>query len=123
VSVLRVFTVLVALVLMAGEAYRSWGAGRAPASWMDDMALGALMLGAAWALRTETPRRRAFFTGVWGIALGSVFVSLLAKLIDPASAIAGNLQVSTLITALAVIFAATVIGFLASLSLPFKANA
>jgi peptidoglycan/LPS O-acetylase OafA/YrhL len=123
VRTLRLFTVLIAVVLMVGEGYRSWGAGRPIATWMDDMVLGALMIGAAWALRVETPRRRALFTGVWGIAVGAVFVSLISKLLDPASIVAGNLQVSVLIGALAIIFASSVVAFAASLVIPFKQQA
>jgi hypothetical protein len=123
VKALRLFTVSIALVLMIGEGYRSWGAGLPIATWMDDMVLGALLIGAAWALRTETPRRRAFFTGVWGIAVSGVFLSLLAKLIDPASTVAGNLHVSVLVGALAIIFIASVAAFAASLVIPFKHQA
>ncbi len=120
---LRLFTVLIAIVLMVGEGYRSWGAGRPIVTWMDDMVLGALLIGAAWALRIETPRRRAFFTGAWGIAQGAVFVSLISKVLDPASTVAGNLQVSVLIGALAIIFASSVVAFAASLIIPFKQQA
>jgi hypothetical protein len=123
VTALRLYTVLVALVLMVGEGYRSWGAGRPFMTWFDDMVLGALMIGAAWAVGRETPRRRAFLTGVWGAAIGAVFLSLLSKIVDPSSTIAGNLQLSVLIWALAVIFVAAVLGFIASLAVPFKTSA
>ena len=122
-SALRVYTVLVALVLMIGEGYRSWGAGRPVITWMDDMVLGALMIAAAWAVGRGMPARRAFLTGVWGIAIGAVFLSLVSKILDPSSTIAGNLQLSVLIWALAAIFAGSVLGFVASLVIPFKQQA
>jgi hypothetical protein len=123
VSALRIFTVSLALVLMIGEGYRSWGAGRPFMTWFDDMVLGALMIGAAWAVGRETPRRRAFLTGAWGVAIGAVFLSLMSKIVDPSSTIAGNLQLSVLIWALAVIFVGAVLGFVASLAIPFKPSA
>ncbi|MGD9979839.1 MAG: hypothetical protein AB7H66_15485 [Hyphomonadaceae bacterium] len=120
---LQIYTVLVALVLMVGEGYRSWGAGRPVITWLDDMILGALMIAAAVAMGRETPARRAFLTGVWGIAIGAVFVSFMSKIVDPASTIAGNLQLSVLIWALAIIFVGTIAGFAASLVIPFKQQA
>jgi hypothetical protein len=44
---LRVVAVILALPLMGGEAYRSWGAGRHVAFWMDDMLMGSLLIGSA----------------------------------------------------------------------------
>jgi hypothetical protein len=120
VSVLRIYTVLVALVLMIGEGYRSWGAGRPVITWLDDMVLGSLMIAAAWAVGRETPPRRAFLTGVWGIAIGAVFLSLLSKIVAPSSTITGNLQLSELVAALAIILVGAVLGFVASLAIPFK---
>jgi len=62
---LRVVAIIMALSLMVGEAYRSWGTGRPIAFWMDDMLMGSLLIGAAIAVGRETPRRRAWFSGAW----------------------------------------------------------
>lgn len=47
----------------------------------------------------------------------------MSKIVDPSSTIAGNLQLSVLIWALAIIFAGAVLGFVASLVISFKPQA
>lgn len=40
---LRVVAMLLGASLIIGEAYRSWGAGRTPTAWLDDMLMGTLI--------------------------------------------------------------------------------
>lgn len=119
-KILRVIAIVSALSLMIGEAYRSWGAGRPIAFWMDDMLAGALMIAAALLLRRETPARRALFTGVWGVAMGMLYGSFFGKVFDPAHANPGNFDLGLLTALIGVAFAASICGFVASLMLPFK---
>ncbi|NWP47716.1 hypothetical protein GY986_25045, partial [Escherichia coli] len=63
---LRILGLIGAILLMAGEGYRSWGAGRPAVFWMDDMLAGAMMIAAAILVRRPTTSRRAFFSASWG---------------------------------------------------------
>ncbi|MGE0046127.1 MAG: hypothetical protein AB7J28_13180 [Hyphomonadaceae bacterium] len=118
---LRIVAVLLALSLMIGEAYRSWGAGRPVAFWMDDMLMGALLIAAAVLVAKETVARRAFFTGAWGVNAGMLYGSFFGKVFDPETTNAGNFDLGVLTILVGLAFATSIIGFAASLMLPVRA--
>jgi hypothetical protein len=66
VKALRALAVILAVSLMLGEIYRSWGAGRPAYAVLDDQIMGALLLVGAWLTRHPRPSRMAFFAGAWG---------------------------------------------------------
>lgn len=121
--VLRTIAVIGALMLMLGEAYRSWGAGRPAAFWMDDMLAGALMIWAAWAVRTGSAASHAFFAGSWGIAVGMLYGSFFGKVFDPANANPGNFSLGLLTLLVGVAFVIAIGGLLASILLARNASA
>jgi len=123
VSALRILAVVLGLSLIAGEAYRSWGAGRHPTAWLDDMFMGGLLLVGAWLLRNETPARRAFFTGAWAVSIGALWGSFFGKVFAPQGSNPGNFDMGVLTILVGLAFATSLIGFVWSLILPFKTSA
>lgn len=112
---LRVVAMLLGASLIIGEAYRSWGAGRTPTAWLDDMLMGTLLICAAIAAAKPGWQRRALFTGAWGANAGMLFGSFFGKVFDPARANPGNFALGTLTALIGVAFAVAVLGFVASL--------
>jgi hypothetical protein len=122
-KVLRLVAVLLGLSLIVGEAYRSWGAGRPVAFWMDDMLMGGLLLVAAVAVAKETWARRALFTGAWGVNAGMLYASFFGKVFAPDISDSGNFELGLLTALIGLAFATAVIGFVASLMIPIRTNA
>ena len=115
---LRVLAILGALLLMGGEAWRSWGVGRPIAFWMDDMLAGAMMIAAAIAVRRPTRATRSFFAAAWGVAVGMLYGSFFGKLFDPASSDPGNFSLDVLTGLVGFAFVAAIAGLVASILLP-----
>jgi hypothetical protein len=122
VKLLRVLAILLALSLMIGEAYRSWGAGRPVAFWMDDMLAGGMMIWAAILVRVQTIRTRAFFTGAMGIGVGMLYGSFFGKVFDPAAATPGNFSLGLLTFLVGLAFLVSIIGFVASIIVSFDGS-
>lgn len=116
--VLRLVACGIAIVAMVGEGIRSWGIGRPIAFWMDDVILGSLLLIGAWVTGRETPRRRAFFSGAWGVAAGMAYLSFFQKVFDPVHQNAGNLSLGLLTVLAGAGLVLTVAGLIASVALP-----
>lgn len=112
---LRIVAILLGGSLIIGEAYRSWGAGRTPTAWLDDMLMGTLLICAAIAVIRGGWQRRALFTGAWGVCAGMLYGSFFGKVFDPASSNPGNFSLGTLTALVGVAFAVSVLGFVASL--------
>ena len=115
---LRILAIVGALLLMGGEAYRSWGVGRPVAFWMDDMLAGAMMIAAAIAVRRPTRATRSFFSASWGVAVGMLYGSFFGKLFDPAGANPGNFSLGILTALIGLAFAISIAGLVASIVLP-----
>mgnify|MGYP000867323170 FL=1 len=112
---LRIVAILLGGSLIIGEAYRSWGAGRTPTSWLDGMLMGTLLICAAIAVARGGWQRRALFTGAWGVCAGMLYGSFFGKVFDPARANPGNFSLGTLTALVGVAFAVSVLGFIATL--------
>ena len=112
-----------ALLLMAGEAYRSWGVGRPVAFWMDDMLVGAMLIAAAILVARPTLARRRFLSAAWGVAAGMLYGSFFGKLFDPASTNPGNFSLSLLTALVGVAFVVAIGGLTASIVLPDENSA
>jgi hypothetical protein len=115
---LRKFAIFGALMLMLGEAYRSWGAGRPIPYWMDDMLAGAMMIWAALLVRDPTPLRRAFFSASWGVSVGMLYGSFFGKLYEPATSTPGNFSIGLLTALVGIAFFLSIAGLIASIILP-----
>jgi len=115
---LRIVAVLLALSLIIGEAYRSWGAGRPVMFWMDDMIMGAMLIAAAVTVSKDSFNRRAVFTAAWGTKAGMLFNSFFGKVFAPQLTHAGNFDLGVLTLLVGFAFATAVIGMIASISLP-----
>jgi hypothetical protein len=122
VKVLRTLAVLLGLSLIIGEAYRSWGAGRPIAFWMDDMLMGGLIIAAAIAVGKETWARRAFFTGAWGVNTGMLYGSFFGKVFAPEAGDPGNFDLGLLTMLVGLAFVTAIIGFVASLMMPMQSS-
>ncbi|ATY31679.1 hypothetical protein [Sphingomonas psychrotolerans] len=117
-KLLRILSVLAALLVMTGEGYRSWGAGRPAVFWMDDMLAGTMMIAAAFLVGRPTFATHSFFSAAWGVAVGMLYGSFFGKLYDPASANPGNFSIGVLTWLLGLAFILSIAGLIASILLP-----
>lgn len=117
-KLVRITGVILALMLMIGEACRSWGVGRPIAFVMDDMLAGTMMITAAVLVRQPTRITRAYFSSAWGVAVGMLYGSFFNKVFDPATATPGNISLPLLTGVIGVAFAVSVAGLIASILLP-----
>ena len=115
---LRSVAVLLALSLMIGELWRSWGTDRPIAFVLDDMIMGALLIYGAWRMRRDTPRDRVVFGAAWGVAAGMLYGSFFGKLFDPASVDPGNWDLGVLTMLVGTAFAVSLGGLVATVLLP-----
>ena len=115
---LRILGIIGAILLMAGEAFRTWGTGRPVAFWMDDMLAGAMMIAAAILVRRPTRATRSFFSAAWGVAVGMLYGSFFGKVFDPASSNPGNFSLGLLTWLIGFAFVAAIAGLIASILLP-----
>ena len=114
---MRVAAIFVALTLMLGEAYRSWGAGRPIYAWIDDQFMGAALIAGAILMSRPSPRRHAFFAAAWAFNVGMLYPSFFGKVFDPASSNPGNFSLGFLTLAIGVLFAIAIVGTFASIKL------
>lgn len=112
---LRYTAMLLGGMLIIGEAYRSWGSGRTPSSWLGEMLVGMVLICAAIAANRSGWQRRALFTGAWGVCAGMLYGNFFGKAFEPASSQPGNFSLGTLTALVGVEFAVSVLGFVASL--------
>ena len=115
---LRIIAVILALSLMIGELWRSWGVGRPIMFVLDDQLMGGFLIAAAWAVRYETLRTRAAFSAAWGVVAGMLYSSFFGKVFDPGNAQAGNWDLGILTMLLGVAFFVSLVGLWFSLTLP-----
>ena len=114
---LRIVAVLLALSLMLGEAYRSWGADRPVMFWMDDQIMGAMLIAGALLMRRATPLRHAFFAAGWGVNAGMLYGSFFGKVFAPETSNPGNFDMGLLTVLIGLAFATAVCGMIATILL------
>ena len=117
-KLLRIIAVLLALSLMIGELWRSWGAGRPIMFVLDDQIMGAMLIAAALMIRTDTFNRRAFFAAAWGVNAGMLYGSFFGKVFAPETTNSGNWDLGILTILVGVAFFTAVIGMIFSITLP-----
>jgi hypothetical protein len=117
---LRIVAILLALSLMIGECWRSWGVGRPVMFVLDDQLMGGFLIAAAWAVRRETVRTRVAFSAAWGVVAGMLYGSFFGKVFEPAKAQAGNWDLGVLTTLLGIAFLVSLVGLWLSMTLPQK---
>jgi hypothetical protein len=120
VASLRVLAAVLAVSLMAGELWRSWGTDRQLVFVIDDMIIGVFLLAGAWVMARDTVRRRAFFCAAWGFSAGLLYSSFFGKLVAPAEVDSGNWNMSVLTVLVGLAFAASVIGMVTSIAIPAR---
>jgi hypothetical protein len=114
---LRTVAVILALSLMIGEYWRSWGVGRPIMFVLDDQLMGGFLIAAAWAVRNETVRTRTAFSAAWGVVAGMLYGSFFGKVFEPASAQAGNWDLGVLTVLLGIAFLVSLVGLWLSITL------
>lgn len=117
---LRIAAVLLALSLMIGELWRSWGAGRHWLSVVDDQWMGGFLLIAAWAVGRQTIASRTAFSAAWGVCVGMLYGSFFGKLIEPQTAQPGNWDLGVLTALIGIAFVVALAGLWFSLRLPLE---
>lgn len=113
-------SIVLALLIMFGEIYRSWGDGRNIIWVLDDVLAGLYMIIAALMFRRDTPTLRALFASSWGVAVGMLYMSFFSSLLAPEALNAGNLNKNFLITVKGICFALSFVGLTAAILLPYK---
>ena len=116
-KILRIVAVALALTLMFGELYRSWGAGRPIYAWLDDQIMGAALIAGSWLMAKPTAQRHAFFAAAWAFNAGMLYPSFFNKLFDPQSSNPGNFDIGFLTLAIGVLFVVSIVGTIVCLSL------
>lgn len=116
---LRHIAIVMAMFVMIGELYRSWGDGRHIIWVLDDIFAGLFMLYAAAAFTDDTPVRRAVFAGAWGVAVGMLYMSFFSSFLSPDTTNSGNLDLKLLIAAKGVLFAGSIACLILSIKLPY----
>jgi hypothetical protein len=119
---LRIIAVILALSLMIGECWRSWGVGRPVMFVLDDQLMGGFLIAGAWAVRRETVRTRAAFSAAWGVVAGMLYGSFFGKVFEPAKAQAGNWNLGVLTMLLGVAFVTSLVGLWFSMTLARQDN-
>ena len=119
-ALLRVVAVALAVSLMAGELWRSWGTDRQLVFVVDDMIIGVLLLAGAWAMTRDTVMRRALFCAAWGFSAGLSYSSFFGKLVAPAEVDSGNWNLSVLTVLVGLAFVTSVVGMVASIAIPTR---
>lgn len=121
-TILRIWAVLLALSLMIGELWRSWGAGREFVFVVDDQIMGAMLIVSAYLLKEQTVRRRAFFSAAWAFNVGMLYGSFFNKIISPENTNAGNWDFGILTALIGVAFLSAITGMIASILLPHQGS-
>ena len=113
-------SIALALLIIGGEIYRSWGDGRNIIWVLDDVLAGLYMMVAALMFRCDTPALRALFASSWGVAVGMLYMSFFSSLLAPEALNAGNLNKNFLITVKGICLALSFVGLVAAILLPYK---
>ena len=115
----RYITIALALLIMVGEVYRSWGDGRNIVWVLDDFFVGSLLIAASLSFTKDTPARRAFFAGAWGAGLGMIYPSFFSSLLDGAAFNSGNLNWQFLLGFKGLAFLINIAAFILAIRLPY----
>ena len=115
---IRVAGALLALALMGGEAWRSWGADRPFVFVVDDFVFGLPLLAAALVARRPTARARALLAAGWAGNVGMLYGSFFKKVVDPAATDAGNWNADVLTGLVGLAFLVSVLGVAGTLLHP-----
>ncbi len=120
IAAVRLLAIALALSLMIGELWRSWGAGRPLYAVIDDQILGVLLIAGAIALRRDTWRTRGLMAAAWGVTAGMLYGSFFGKVFEPARTNAGNWDLGVLTMLIGVAFATAIIGLVLTLAAPMR---
>lgn len=112
---LRALAITLAIGLIVGELWRSWGVGRPFMLVFDDVLMGLLLIAGAAMASSDTLQRRALFAGAWGVNAGMLYGSFFAKLAFPEQTVAGNWNANILTFLLGLAFLISVYGFIATI--------
>ena len=115
---LRIIAIIHGLSLIAGETWRSWGAGRHWLFVVDDYWVAGLLILGAWLVRPGDVRARALFAAGWGANAGMLYGSFFGKLIEPTTTNPGNFGVDALTILVGLAFTTAFLGMIASVLLP-----
>jgi len=116
----RYFTIIISVINIIGELYRSWGDGRNIIWVMDDVLAGLFLIITALWFSQDTKPRRGAFAAAWGVGLGMIYVSFFASLLDGDQFNSGNLNWQFLLLVKAFIFLLCILGVYAAIFLPYK---
>ena len=117
-GLLRLAGILLALALMIGEVWRSWGAERPFVFVVDDFVFGVPLLIAALLAKRPTARGKPFLAAAWAGNVGMLYGSFFTKVVDPAATNAGNWNADVLTWLIGLAFGVSLLGVLGTLIHP-----
>lgn len=120
---LRTLAVMLAIAVMLGEIYRSWGDGRNIVWILDDILGGFYMMAAAIFYTQDNASGRAFFASAWGIAVGMLYMSFFSSLLIGAEFNSGNVNWKLLTIVKGLLFTGAIFCLYLSIRLPYRKNA
>ena len=106
----RALAVVLALSLMIGEAFRTWGSGRPVYAWIDDQIMGIALLVTAWLIARPTPARHAAFSAAWAFNAGMLYPSFFGKVFEPERSQPGNFDPQVLLVLIGIAFLTALLG-------------
>ena len=115
---LRLIAIALGLVLMFVESWRSFDTGRPVMFWRVDLVVGLMLFVSAVLLNPDTTRRRAFFTGAWGLAVGMLFETFIRKFVSPETIDAGNFTMGQLTVFAAIALLISIYGLVSAILQP-----
>lgn len=115
----RKLSIVLALLLMAGETFRSYGDGRHIMFILDDFFAGIFMIWAALKFTRDEPARRAAFAAAWGVAAGMLYGSFFGKLLADAPINSGNFDPNLLTGLIGIAFFGSLLGLYLAIKFPY----
>lgn len=115
----RYISIFLAVLLMAGEVFRSWGDGRHIMFILDDFFVGIFMIFAALRFTSDTPSRRATFAAAWGVAAGMLYGSFFGKLLADGPINSGNFDPGLLTGLIGICFAVSLLGLYLAITMRY----
>ena len=115
-AALRIVGTGLALCLMLGEVWRSWGVGRPLVFVLDDFVFGIPLLVGAVTARYARPRTVTLLAVGYAGCAGMLYGSFFTKVVEPETTVAGNWNADVLTVLIGLAFVVSVVGAIATLA-------
>lgn len=114
---LRLFGVIFAVLLIAGELWRSWRIERPLPLILDDICMGGFLLVSSCSAHLLGNRARALLSAAWAMLAGMLYMSFFGKIYAPDSVESGNWSIAALTILVGVAWLTSLVGLISSLAI------